>query len=181
MQEIWKDIPGYEGIYQASTLGKIRSKEGKTTHSTRHGVRRWQSRIIQPKSCPDQRITGYRVTLFKDKIGKDYLVARLVCATFHGNKIDTDLTVNHKDGDRLNNRIDNLEWMTRADNIRHAFETGLQTQQKGVTLQHNGAVLIFRSMSQAGEYLGRNNGYISNSIKRGRPIRDTEGREYKII
>ncbi len=179
--EIWKDIPGYEGIYQASTDGNIRSVEGKQTHSTRHGVRTWKSRILKPKSDGNQRKTGYRITLWKNKVAHDYLVARLICATYHGNMLDTDMTVNHKDGDRLNNCVENLEWLTRGDNIRHAFRNGMQPDQKAITLKSDDAILIFRSLSQASEFLGHNTGYISGQIKKKRPIRDACGREYKVV
>lgn len=181
MGEMWKDIPGYENIYQASSLGRIRSKDGKVTHSVRHGVRKWKSRILKPKGCADQSLIGYRVTLWKDKKPHDYLVARLVCATFYENLLDTDMTVNHKDGNRLNNRIDNLEWVTRKENIQHAFDMGLNTAQKSISLEHNGVVLIFRSLSQASEFLGHNHGYMSLALKKGRKITDILGREYKII
>jgi len=181
MGEIWKDIPGYEELYQASSLGRIRSKEGKITHSIRSGVRKWKSRILKPKNCADQSLIGYRVTLWKNKKAHDYLVARLVCTTFYENLLGSNMTVNHKDGDRLNNRIENLEWMTRKENIQHAFETGLQTAQKSVSLEHNGVVLIFRSLAQASEFLGHNHGYVSLAIKNGRRITDTLGREYKVI
>ena len=102
MQEIWKDIPDYEGIYQASTLGNIRTVEGKTTFSVRHGERHWKSRILKGRG--DNYKTGRRVSLWKDKKCKDWLVARLVAITFLG-KPETNLTVNHKDGNRLNNKI----------------------------------------------------------------------------
>ena len=45
-KEMWKDIPNYEGIYQASTFGRIRTCEGKTTYTKRHGIRHWKQRIL---------------------------------------------------------------------------------------------------------------------------------------
>jgi hypothetical protein len=50
MEELWKDIPGYEGLYQASNLGRIRSAPGKTTSSARYKVRVWKVRIIKAKT-----------------------------------------------------------------------------------------------------------------------------------
>ena len=107
MQETWKEIPGYEGLYEASTFGRIRTCEGKKTYSILHGERVWKQRILKPKACSDYNICGYRVTLWKDKKPKDYLVARLVCTTFHENLIGTNMTVNQKGGNRLNNNVDN--------------------------------------------------------------------------
>lgn len=181
MKESWKDIPGYEGIYEASTHGHIRSKEGKVTHSKLHGERKWKSRIIKPKACSDFYKTGYRVTLWKDKKPHDYLIARLICTTFKENLINTSMTVNHIDGDRLNNNIDNLEWVSRADNIRHAFNNGLYSSQKSVVLKGDGCMLYFRSLSHASRFLRRNHGYISGCVEHGRPITDDIGNEYKVI
>lgn len=164
--EKWRDIPGYEGIYQASSLGRIRTKPGKTTHSVRHGVRVWKTRILKPKLLND--FTGYRVSLWKNKRVKDWLVARLVCMTWHG-ATDDGMTVNHINGNRWDNRAWNLEWLTRADNIRHAFEMELMPTQKPVQLEDaSGNRIRFRSMSAAGKYLGRSDGYISGRIKNGK-------------
>lgn len=169
MQEIWKDIPGYEGIYQASTFGRIRTCEGKKTYSVLHGERTWRQRILKPKSCSDYSRIGYRVTLWKDKKPRDYLVARLVCTTFHENLIDTNMTVNHKDGNRLNNNVDNLEWLSLADNIRHGYENDLYKQNKTTLIsQDTGEVFVFRSQSEAAKFLGRNHGYINNIISKNR-------------
>ena len=77
--EVWKDIPGYEDIYQASNYGRIRSSEGKTTYSRKHGVRHWKSRVLKLKV--DNQFSK-RVSLWKDGKQKDFLVHRLVAATF---------------------------------------------------------------------------------------------------
>lgn len=165
MIEMWKDIPGYEGIYQASTLGRIRSVEGKKTYSSRCGERCWKSRILKGRG--DNPRTGKRVNLYKGGNHKDFLVARLVAITFLGVPADGE-TVNHKDGNRLNNRIDNLEWLSLADNIRHGFETGLYHTQKEITISNNGKPQNFRSLSQLDNFLGRRAGYTSNRLKKGR-------------
>lgn len=182
MQEIWRDIPGYEGSYQASTLGRIRTCEGKKTYSVLHGERTWKQRIIKPKKCSDYNRTGYRVTLWKDKKPKDYLVARLVCTTFHENLIDTNMTVNHKDGNRLNNTVDNLEWLSLADNIRHGFENNLYKQNKTILIsQKTGDSFTFRSQSEAARFLNRNDGYISNCrIQKKEFATSKNGEIYKI-
>ena len=179
MEEVWKDIPNYEGIYQASSFGRIRSCADKKTYSVRSGERRWKQRILKPKSCANMRHCGYRVTLWKDKKPKDFLVARLVCTTFHENLIDTKMTVNHKDGDRLNNHIDNLEWLSLADNIRHGYENNLYKAQDETVLtsEATGESKTFRSQSQASQYLGRNHGYISNLAKKNSSIATSKNGE----
>lgn len=181
MVEEWRDIPGYEAIYQASSYGRIRSAEGKTTVSTRHGVRRWKSRVLKPKSCKDFRAIGYRVTLWKDKAPHDYLVARLVAATFLGVPISTKLTVNHKDGDRLNNHVENLEFLTLSQNIRYGFENG-QYKQNRTTLTNinTGESCSFASMSKAGLHIGRDERYISAVAKKGKNATGIDGVVYAV-
>lgn len=175
--ETWKDIPGYEGLYQASNTGFIRTVEGKTTSSKRYPVRHWKSRILKGRG--DNPKTGKRVNLWKDGKPKEFLVARLVALTFLGEP-QQGFTVNHKDGNRMNNAIYNLEWLSLADNIKHGFETGLYPQ-KAVMLITNKAVLKFRSYAQASVFIGRNKGYISECIKLGKPATDFAGTTYMIV
>lgn len=161
-KEIWKDIPDYEGIYQASTFGRIRTCEGKTTFTERHGVRHWEQRVLKFKG--ETYKTGYRVSLWKNGKSKDYLVARLIARTFLG---ESNLTVNHIDGNRFNNHIENLEWCSLGDNIRKGFETGLYPQKKVlITNKKTGKAMFFRSMQLASKYLGKGHSYISDCVKR---------------
>jgi len=177
--EKWKDIPGYEDIYEASNFGRIRTNLTKTTHTNRHGIRHWSQIILKYRGT--NRLTGHRVSLWKDGEHKDWLVARLVCATFHGLPEPAGMTVNHKDGDRFNNHIYNLEWLTLADNIRHGFETGLYHCQHEVTLiSQDGAKQTFRSLSLASKFLGRNNQYLSGQIKRNQNITDVNKNIYTV-
>lgn len=170
---------GYEG-YQASNYGQIRSYN-KITLTKYHGSRHWKNKILKYKSQEYYK-TGYRVTLWKDGKPKDFLVARLVATTFLENLIDTPMTVNHKDGNRLNNKIDNLEWLTRADNIKYGFENNQYKQQK-ILLFNDEEKKEFRSLSQANSFLGRNHNYINNCIKNNRKIISSDGiiYNYKLI
>lgn len=174
--EVWKDIPNYEGIYQASNTGFIRSVEGKTTYSKLHGERHWKSRILKGRG--DSIKTGKRVQLWKDGKSKDWLVARLVAITFIGFP-PKGFTVNHKDGNRLNNNIENLEWCSLEDNIKHGFITGLyHSVQRNVTITKDGESYSFASCSEADKFLGRARGYTSNAICRGRKLTDKNGNVY---
>lgn len=185
MDEIWKDIPNYPG-YQASTLGRIRT-HNKTTYTQKHGVRHWKDRILKFKpneirpNC--KQGIGYRVSLWKNGKAKDYLVARIIATTFLENLIDTEMTVNHKDGNRLNNHVSNLEWMTRGDNVRHAFENNLHTCQTPVCIvnKQTGSKATFRSMAQAGLFFGNNGGYISGILQKGKNKFHKLGVEYEIF
>lgn len=174
--EIWKDIPGYEGIYQASTFGNIRTVEGKTTSNKRYPVRRWKSRVLKGRG--DNPKTGKRVNLWKDGKPKDWLVARLVAITFLGNPPEG-FTINHKDGNRLNNNLDNLEWLSLADNIKHGFANGLYPTKavKLVSLTQP-EVFIFPSMSCCDRFLERCKGYTSEAIKKDRFLYGGDGNVY---
>lgn len=176
--EVWKDIPQYEGLYQASSEGRIRTVEGKTTYTARHGERHWKSRIMKGRG--DNYTTGKRVGLWKDGTMKEYLVARLIAITFLGDPPDG-YTVNHIDGNRLNNAVSNLEWLSLADNIRHGFATGLYAKsQKRVCLISGNEKLAFPSMREASRFLGRNEHYISDCHTKGRNALSTNGTYYKI-
>lgn len=176
--ELWKDIPGYEGIYQASNCGQIRSTPGKVTSNKRYGVRHWESRILKGRG--NNAVTGSRVSLWKDGKVKDWLVARLVAMTFLGEPQEG-YTVNHKDGNRFNNHIDNLEWLSRGDNIRHGFKTGLYHSQKSVILTNGAVKRTFRSMAEASRFLGRSNGYVSECHTKRRKIKSSSGVLYGIF
>lgn len=163
MEEIWKDIPGYEG-YQVSDFGRVRT-HNKTTFTEKHGVRIWKNRILKYKS---QNIrTGYRVDLWKNGKPHTMLVARLVAFTFYNQDINNHkLTVNHMDGNRLNNKLSNLELITLKENIQHAFRTGLQHQIKvKITDKITGTVIYPSSLAEGSKLMGRNPGYLSRKMK----------------
>lgn len=174
--EIWKDIPNYEG-YQVSNLGRIRT-HNKTTYTKLHGVRHWKDRILKQKYSPKDK--SYRVELWKDGKHKTILVHRIVAVTFLGESLDTKLTVNHKDGNRRNNNINNLEWLTIKENIQHAFANNLSYQQNCTLVNSKGEKIYFLSLAKASLFLNRNKGYISLCLKKHRKITDKTGSEYMI-
>ena len=168
--ETWKDIPGFEGIYQASNVGHIRTHENKTTYTERHGVRKWKQRVLKFKGFTPK--TGYKVDLWKNGKPHHYVVARLIALTFIGEPPSCKHTVNHKDGNRMNNNVENLEWLTLADNLRHAFENDLiQTRHKIALVFKDGIEVRCDSKAKASMYLGYNQGYIHNCLKNNRPIK----------
>lgn len=177
-EEKWKDIPGYEGIYQASTFGRIRTAEGKVTYTEKHGVRHWKSRILKTRGKQE---SGYRASLWKDGKPKDWLTARLIATTFLGIP-DLEMTVNHKDGNRFNNNIENLEWLSLADNIRHGFDTGLYSKQehKIKLISTSKKEYKFKSKAEACRFLGRTHSYINDCLKRNTKVKDDKGNVYRI-
>lgn len=175
---VWKDVPGYEGLYQASDTGCVRSVDGKVTSSRRFNERHWNGRVMKGRG--DNYQTGKRVSLWKGGKRKDWLVARIVATTFLGEPPEG-YTVNHKDGNRMNNAVDNLEWLSLADNIRHGFENGLYHTQKRVSLQSGGVTWEFRSMAEASEFLCRSKGYVSGCLKKRKAAISVDGESYTVI
>lgn len=180
--EVWKPIPGYEGLYEASSQGRVRTAEGKTTSSARFERRVWQQRILKQKwrnrkGGSDK--ADARVCLWKDGEEKTFLVSRLVAMAFLPTPFEK-LTVNHIDGNPANNSASNLEWCTLRENIQHAFYTGLQcNSEKAVILEStDGHKLEFRSMAEASRYLERNSHYVSGQIARCAPCMDRCGVKY---
>lgn len=122
--EIWKDIIGYEGIYQVSSLGNIRSVD---RINSRGQFVKGQDRKIRL----DQY--GYpKVRLSKNGKYQDLFVHRLVAIAFIPNPENKE-TVNHIDGDKMNWSIDNLEWLTTEENNYHAFNSGLMDNKMKLT------------------------------------------------
>lgn len=113
--EIWRDVIGYEGFYQVSNYGRIKSFKGKT------------ERLL----TVDTKNHAYaKVLLSKNGCGKTLLVHRIVAKTFIPNP-ENKPEVNHKNGNKYDNRVENLEWMTCSENTKHAFDTGLAKVLRG--------------------------------------------------
>ncbi|MDC6267239.1 NUMOD4 domain-containing protein [Lysinibacillus fusiformis] len=170
----WRDIPDYEGIYEASTDGQIRTKEGKTTYSSLHGKRVWKSRVLKQKV--NKKDNCCRVSLWKDKKEKTWLVHRLIAVTFL-DKPDGKDYINHIDGNRLNNQIINLEWCDHTENNNHAFDNDLIGTGRKIVLvnKETKECHYFRSHSRASQFLGLRDTYISNQIEKG--ITEVQGFE----
>ena len=162
--EIWKDIPNYKG-YQVSNTGFVRT-HNKTSYTNKHGVRHWKDRILKFKGQTYE--TGYRVDLWKDGKPKSFLVARLVAFTFLNEDINNhQLTVNHIDGNRFNNNLDNLELITLKENIQHEFRTGLFKGQIKVKItdKKTGTIIYPSSLSEGSRLIYKNVGYLSQKLK----------------
>ena len=127
-KEIWKPITGYEGKYEVSNQGKVKSLS-RTTYCGRNNrtVRNVGERIISTKNISQ----GYKKTdLFKGNIRKQFFVHRLVAHVFVPNPSKKP-NVNHLDGNKLNNRAENLEWVTQKENVHHAMANGFKKSIRG--------------------------------------------------
>lgn len=112
--EEWKPIVGFETNYEVSNQGRVRR------------IWRGSGKIVNRPLSPLKTKFGYfRVCLFKEDARKYCHIHRLVMAAFIG-ALPEGMQVNHKDGDKENNSLENLEYVTAAENTHHACETGLR-------------------------------------------------------
>ena len=116
MEEIWKDIPGYEGLYQATIVGKIKSLERINLQGKRQNERILKTQFGRYET----------VTLFDFKGNRHKTsVHRVIALTFIPNPLNKP-QVNHIDGNKHNNLVCNLEWCTGSENMIHCYENNLQ-------------------------------------------------------
>ena len=118
MKEVWQDVKGYEGLYQVSNLGRVKSLEREIGHRYKGKTRTIPERVMH--ICDNGN--GYKVVyLTKDKARRVKYIHRLVAESFINKPIGKEY-VNHKDCKPSNNRVDNLEWCTQEENIQHSAE-----------------------------------------------------------
>jgi hypothetical protein len=121
--EIWKDITGYEGLYQVSNLGNVKSLSRKMWNG--FGFFNSKDKILKPNLI----ISGYySVHFMKDNIKKSFTIHRLVAKAFL--KDTKGYEVNHKDRNKINNNLNNLEFISHSDNIKHTYITGRKKPKK---------------------------------------------------
>lgn len=153
MKEIWKDVPGYFGKYQVSDKGNVKRFTSNGTY--------------KPMSIIG-RANGYRqVKLCRNGIYKVYLVHRLVALTFIPNPSNY-TEVNHIDGVRHNNSIDNLEWISHRDNIIHSYKY----LNRNHGCRHTRVICldtqeVFYSITEAAKSINVSNSSLSSCIKHG--------------
>ena len=120
MQEIWKSVVGFEGRYEVSSLGRFKALSRQIVY--KDGRTGWLKEKMV-KGCIGNH--GYYIMSFDTKHKK--LAHRAVAEAFFGEP-DYRITVNHKDGNKINNCIENLEWATFKENNVHARNTNLNNQ-----------------------------------------------------
>lgn len=147
MEELWKDIPNFEGYYQASNLGRIRSVDRYVKYKNTDGVALRKGKILSPKTSNK----GYlETTLMKE--GKNYYkrIHQLIASAFLPNPNNYPY-INHINENKKDNRVENLEWCTPKYNTEAYHESRIQVFQ--YTLQ--GKLLkIWHSITKAAESIG---------------------------
>ncbi len=160
-KEIWRDIKGYEGVYQISSYGRIKSLKRKITVIDKKQKRKYikKNKEIIKKLFLDNN--GYYFTTINKK---RYRVHRLVATTFLPNPHNFPV-VNHLDGNKLNNNISNLEWCTYKENSKHASKSNLLNLQPAINKiskkvdmydLNNNYLKTFNSITEAKKILNKN-------------------------
>ena len=144
---MWKDIEGFDN-YEVSTEGEVRNKK--------------YNRLLTPSPGAG----GYlRVNLRRDKKSYPYYIHRLVALAF----LEGEGEVNHIDGNRTNNKVENLEWTTHQQNVQHAFTVLHRTpgrKEKGVRVVYtDGTEKIFSSTKECALYYNIDRGTIRDYVK----------------
>jgi len=151
VEERWKQIVNYEGFYEVSDMGRVRGVD-RTVKSKGRGKRFHPGKVLTPKMAS----SGYPLlSLYANGKKTSRNVHRLVIDTFNPDKVGG-LECNHINGNKTDNRLQNLEWVTRSENKLHAFATGLQKptadKLKKPVIRDDGAV--FASVKEAGLAIG---------------------------
>lgn len=131
VNEIWRDVPDYEGYYQVSNLGRVRSLSRivKSRNSTMKPI---SGKLLKPRYCKNGY---YYVCFYLHRSPKNIAIHSLVASTFLGVR-PKGFDVNHIDGDKANNSLVNLEYVSRSQNICHALDTGLCISRIGDNHHH---------------------------------------------
>lgn len=159
MKEIWKDIPGYEGLYQASNLGNIRSLPRNAT----------KGKLL---SFSKSKNGYYHIILSKNNNQKTFNVHRLIMLTFYGK---SNLQIDHIDGNKQNNNLNNLEYVTNSENMKRAYKNGLLKFKKNKINQYDMDMNYIKTWYNAGKIEKELNINHSNIIKCCRNKRNNAG------
>lgn len=153
--EQWKDIKGYKSYYQISNKGNVKSLD-RIIYDDYNGNRTFKGLVMVPGVVNG----GYLdIKLSKNNTLTHFKIHTLVANAFIPNLFNKPC-VNHKDGNKLNNNVDNLEWVTYSENMLHAYDIGLLKRKQVLMSTKNGKpLLVFSSLREASREL---NIYISS-------------------
>lgn len=171
IMENWKDIKGYEGLYQISDMGVVKGVD-RVLKLNAHKTKQWKGKVI--KTVVDS--LGYcRVSLCKDGSVKAHKIHRLVAQAF----LNGEGHINHIDGNKKNNCVSNLEYCTIQGNANHAIQFGLRPKKYLKTIICNETKELFISQADVARKVGLSSIMISSHLKGN--IKHIKGLTYKYI
>ncbi len=134
--EIWKDIKGYEGYYQISNIGRVKSLSHSILRKN-NCKQTFKERILKDRYKQNRGLLTYKIVdLTINNIKKTFHIHRLVAIHFIPNP-ENKLEINHINGIKDDNRLENLEWSTMLENHEHAFANGLVKNPRKKTIQYD--------------------------------------------
>ena len=157
MQEVWKAIPGYEGHYDVSDQGRVRSLK---------------SNCFLKPNLMNHGYTCVHLYNGGKRSRRVFTVHKLVATAFAANPMYRG-EVNHKNFNKTDNRVENLEWVTRSENVAHALAAGRRVRPekrtRGINLRTKEIVTFESQIAAEIAIRGKQTGGISGAMKRGRP------------
>lgn len=171
-KEIWKDIKGYEGYYQVSNFGRVRSMYRLVFNPNCSNENKSNLRILKSQEIKSHYTRGgYKsVSLYRNNVGKQHRLCRLVAINFIEN-IDNKPCVNHIDGNKENDNVDNLEWVTYTENMVHAVENNLVNNKYGsdhaasMKVINDGDNVVYGSIKEAALAIGISRSHLSRVLR----------------
>lgn len=159
--EKWKEIENYEEFYEVSNEGRVRRKSGYVKSGIKNNERRYiEGKILKQ----NKKRNGYlTVDLSKEHKVKTISIHRLVAKAFIENPKDLP-QVNHKNGNKMDNRVENLEWVTSSENRKHSFDTGLQ-KSRAKRIRCKQLDMTFEGSYKAAEYINEKDFKNSKRVK----------------
>ena len=162
-KEIWKDVVGWEGLYQVSNLGNVKSISRIVIRKNKKEMY-VKEKVLQPYKCSN----GGYLSVPLSQNGKRFVesVHRLVAKAFIPNPKQL-RDVNHKDGDKFNNKVDNLEWCSHSKNIEHAYRIlGHRHVCRKLLCVENG--VVYKNSVEAAKALGLRDSSIRGNANKGK-------------
>lgn len=159
--EIWVPVNGYEGHYEVSNMGQLRSIDRVLKCGTKNRIHHGKIKSLTPHYK-----NGYFSVMLKVKsIEKRCFIHRLVAEHFIPNP-ENKKEVNHKEGIKSKNTVNDLEWATPKENTQHSIHTGLNTNSDAVIITKDTAIVEFKSKKECAKFLGVCDSWVGQMIKR---------------
>lgn len=191
-EEIWKPVNGYEGLYEVSNKGRVRSVE-RIIKKRDGSMQRVKGRVIKQNLSGPEKGKYLAVGLHKDGVQVTKRVHRLVADAFIPND-DPSLEVDHVDADRLNNCVENLRWVTHLENMRYMVAAGnyrgsyremlkpevrakLLPKLRKRVIRDDG--VVFSSITEAAKAMGRTRNAVGGVV--GHPTRKCNGHSFRLV